>query len=84
MVQVAASIEDHLLDALGKGPFGDQLTHGHGGIAGGAGGEAGAQVLVEGRGRTEGVLGVVVDDLGVDVVVLAEHGQPRAGGRATE
>ena len=84
MVQVAAAIEDHLLDAPGEGALGDQLTHGDGGVAGGAGLEAGAQILVEGRRGAEGALGVVVDDLGVDVVVGAEDREPGTVGGAGE
>ena len=84
VVQVAAAIEDHLLDALGQGTFGHQLTHGLGGIAGAAGLEAGAEVLVEGGSRTDGALGGVVDDVDVDVVVGAEHRQPGPVGGASE
>jgi hypothetical protein len=84
VVQVATAIEDHLLDALGDGAVGQQLTHRYGGVAAGAGFKAGAQILVEGGGRAEGGLGGVVDDLGVDVVVGAEHGQTRTFGGAVK
>ena len=84
VVQVAASIEDHLLDALGEGTLGDQLTNGDGSIAGGSGRDVGAQLLIDGGGRAEGALRFVVDDLRVDVVVGAEHSQARTGGGAGE
>ena len=85
VVQVAATVEDHLLDALRDGSFGHELADGDRGVTAAATGlEAGTQLLINGGRRAEGALRFVVDDLGVDVIVGAEHGQPRAIGRATE
>ena len=85
VIQVAAAIEDHLLDAFGKGALGHQFADGYRSIAVVAVGfEASAQVLVNGRRRAERALGVIVNDLGVDVAVGAEHGQAGFAGGAAE
>ena len=85
VVQVAATIEDHLLDALGKGAFGDELTDGDGRIAGApCRCEARAQVFVKRRCGAERALRCIVDDLGVDVAVGAKHSQPGTVGCAAE
>ena len=79
VVQVAATVEDHLLDALGDGAFGEEFADGCGGVAAATIDlEAGAQFFVNGSCRTERALGIVIDDLGVDVIVGAEYGQSRA------
>ena len=51
MVQVAATVEDHALDALGDGALGDQFADGDGRIAAAAIGlKAGTQLFVDGLG----------------------------------
>ena len=85
VIQVAATIEDHLLDALGQGTLGDEFADGNGSIAGASCVlEARAQVLVKRRGRAERALCGIVDDLGVDVAVGAKHSQPGTVGGAAE
>ena len=78
MVQIAATVEHHLLDAFSDGALGDQFANGDGGVA--ASGrrlQTGTQLFIDGGRRAKGALSRVVDDLGLDVVVGAEHGQTR-------
>merc|ERR1712100_23310 len=85
VVQISAAVEHHLLDAFGDGALGDQFADGDRGVAAASRSlEAGAQLLVNGGGGAECALGRVVDDLGVDVVVGAEHGQPRTVGGSSD
>ena len=85
VIQVAATIEDHLLNALGQGAFSDEFANGNGSIASApCGFEARAQVFVKRRCRAQGAVRCIVDDLGVDVAVRAKHGQPWTVGSAAE
>src|SRR5215510_13944100 len=84
VVEVAAAVEDHVLDALGRCPLRDQLTDRLRRRDIGAGLEAAAHVLLQrGRGRNRLALHVV-DHLRVDVLRRAEDRKPRAacGGAA--
>src|SRR5215472_9687338 len=67
MIEVAATIEDHLLDALGLRTLGDELADlaGRGDVASGL---LGFALLGERGGRGEGDTVGVVDQLGVDVI----------------
>ena len=80
VVEVAASIEDDLGDAGGLGPLGDELADLGGGVLV-ARGRAAQVGLGGGRGR-EGAPVAVVDHLGGDVLVGAEHGEAGALGGA--
>jgi hypothetical protein len=48
VVEVAATIEDHRLNALGEGTLGDQLTDCDRSIAGGADGDVAAELFIDG------------------------------------
>src|SRR6185312_13999789 len=77
--QIAAAVEDHVLDALFQSAFGDQLADALGG------GLVGALPAVlapfeAGRGGQGDALGVI-DDLGVDVLRRAEHRQAETAAR---
>src|SRR5687768_11935368 len=82
VVLEAAAVEDHGLDALFPGARRDQLADRLGG------GDVRAplgvllQGLVQGRGRAHRLPAAVVDHLGVDVRLAAEHREPRPLGRA--
>ncbi len=84
VIEVAAAVEDHVLDSLGRRALGDQLAHrlGRGDI--GAGLELPAQILFERGGRRDRLALLVVDHLRVDVLRRAKHRKPRAvaGGAA--
>ena len=81
MEHVAAAIEDHFLDPGGKCAGGDQLADLDRRVLGGAGLELALDVLVEGRGGGQRRALPVVDDLGIDVLALAEDAQTRTAGR---
>src|SRR6185312_4505046 len=74
--QVAAAIEDHVLDALFQGAFGDQLADALGGGLVGTLPAVLAPFEARGGGHRD-ALGVI-DDLGVDVLRRAEHRQAGA------
>src|SRR6516165_8342016 len=74
--QVAAAVEDHVLDALFQGALGDELADALGGGLVGALLAALAPFEARGGGHRD-ALGVV-DDLGVDVLRRAEHRQTDA------
>src|SRR5207237_9567347 len=81
VVAEPAAVEDHAGDAGGLGPVSDELARRLGGVDGGR--RAVAQALVRRGGGGQGATGRVVDELGVDVPVGPEHGQPRPlGGTA--
>src|SRR5690606_6193224 len=78
VVAVPAAVEHDGLHAGLLGPFGEPLAHGLARLdAGGA-----VEALLAAARMGERVAGHVVDDLGVDVLVGAEHAQARALGRA--
>src|SRR5262249_20813150 len=76
VIDIAATIEDHLFDSLGGGALGDQLAHRFGGLDITAGFQVSAQRLVERRSRGQRGAAHVVDHLRVDVLARAVHGQP--------
>jgi hypothetical protein len=85
VIEVASTVEDHLLDALGDCALGDKCTDSNGGVtASSVGFKTGTEFLIHCGGCTESVLGSVVDELGVDVIVGAEHSQTRTVGCATD
>src|SRR5579862_3332732 len=75
MIDVAAAIEHDLLDALGQGALGDLLADGCRGVE--VVGLGGLAFLLVRRGGDEGRCGLVVDDLGVDVLARTEHRKAR-------
>src|SRR5689334_5973561 len=81
VIDVAATVEHHLLDAGRDRALGDQLADLGGGVLVGAGLELALQPLVErGGGGERGAL-QVVDDLGVDVLARAENAEAGAAAR---
>src|SRR5262245_34218873 len=84
VVEIAAAVEHHLLDAFRHRPFGQQLADRLGGGDVGAGLEASPHVLLDRGGRGHGLALGIVDHLRVDVLRRAEHREPRppAGGGA--
>ena len=63
---------------FGDGPFGDKFADGRRGItAATVRFKTVAQLFFDGGCRAECALGIVVDDLGVNVIVGAEYRQPR-------
>src|SRR6476646_2758382 len=78
VIEIAAAVENHVLDALLFGALGDELAHGLGRAHAGAGLEALARGLFDRGGGRERDAAIVVDHLGVDVLGGAEHRQPRA------
>src|ERR1700742_3393816 len=72
VIQVGATVEDHLLDALFQGALGDKLADALGG------GLVRTLGVLDRRGFGHGDAGGVVDDLGVDVLRRAEHRQAGA------
>src|SRR4029077_4451074 len=78
VIEVAAAIEHHVLDALLLGALGDQLADRLGRVDAGAGLQAVARGLLDRRGRRQRDALVVVDHLGIDVPGRAEHGEPLA------
>src|SRR5580704_2932954 len=83
VIEVAAAIEYHVLDALFLGALRDQLADRLGRVDAGAGLQAFARRLLDRRRRSERDARVVVDDLGIDVLGRAEHGEPLALARRT-
>src|SRR5580704_7010470 len=78
VIEIAAAVEYHVLDALLFGALGDELAHGLGRVHAGAGLEALARRLFDRGSRRERDAAIVVDHLGVDVLGGTEHRQPRA------
>src|SRR5579862_885727 len=66
VVEVSVAVEHDLLDPLREQDLGDRLAHLLGSVALRRVGDAGANVLREGRRVREGRARGVVDDLGVD------------------
>src|SRR5690606_20604461 len=77
MVDVRAAVEDDFLDAGLDGTLGNQLADSGSGCNVSAGLQRVAQFLVEGRSGSQGMALRVVDDLRVDVLRRAMHGQTR-------
>ena len=79
MVHIAAAIEDHDRDALGLGPLGQHGADllGSLAVAGGT-----FKFLVQGGSRSHGNAVHIIDDLGVNVRIAAEHIQARSLGCA--
>ena len=77
MVQIRAAVEHHLGHARGGATLGDELADSGGGVLVGAGAQCCAQVLVQARRGGERAPGDVVDDLRIDMLARAEHGQAR-------
>src|SRR5262249_54951359 len=77
VVLEAAAVEDHGADALLLGPARDQLAHGLGSRDVAAPLRLRPQLLVEGGGGAQRAAVLVVDDLGVDVALAAEHREAR-------
>ena len=75
MIDKAATVEDDGLDALGLGTFGDQLTDGsrRGAVACAA---STLEISLEGRCRGQSLAKLVVNDLRIDMLLRAMHGQP--------
>ena len=69
MVQISSAVKDDLDNPCCKGSLGEQLTNGYRCLATGPAAEARPQVLVKTRGRGDGVLGGIVNDLGINVLV---------------
>src|SRR5699024_8030621 len=76
---IAATVEDHGGDAGGLGALGHQLTHHLGGVGLGA---VAVEALLQRGGRDQGLARHIVNDLGVDVGLAAEHVQAGSLGRA--
>src|ERR671912_1525313 len=77
-----ASLEDDTFNARGAGALGQQPADAACRVL--VGGAAGAQVGLVSRRRRQRAAGDVVDDLGGDVLVGAEHGETRPLGRAPD
>src|SRR5580700_9872851 len=78
VIEVAAAIEYHVLDALFLGAFRDQLADRLGRVDAGAGLQSFARRLLDRRSRHECDALLVVDHLGIDVLGRAEDGEPFA------
>src|SRR5262249_48092884 len=83
VIHEAAAIEHDLLDAARLGLLGQQLADRLGGGHVATRAPLGAEILAPGVHRDEGASGVVVHQLGTDVLDGPEHGQARPLGRAT-
>src|SRR5712691_5792144 len=82
VIEIAAAIEHHFLDAVLHGAFRQQLADGLGRVDVGTGVAALAHRLLQRRSRRQRLALQVVDDLRIDVLRRAEYRQPRtaAGG----
>src|SRR5262245_32982011 len=78
VVEIAAAVEHHVLDPLGRGPLRHQLAHRLGGFDIGAGLEAAAHLLFQRGGGCQRLTLHVVDHLRVNVLRRAEDREPRA------
>src|ERR1700726_4093632 len=77
VIEIAAAIEDYVLDALLLGALGDQLADRLGRSDTRAGLQIAQRILLKRRSGSERGALIVVDQLRVDVLGGAEHGQPR-------
>src|SRR5262249_20358628 len=82
VIHVASPVEDDALEAARLGPLGEQRTHGLGGVHVAARPVLPPELLAPAVRGDQRARGVVVDELGVDVIEAAEHRQPRPRGRA--
>src|SRR5216684_1567 len=82
VIEIAAAIEHHFLDAVLHGAFRQQLADSLGRVDVGTGVAALAHRLLQRRSRRQRLALQVVDDLRIDVLRRAEYRQPRtaAGG----
>src|SRR6516165_7070194 len=78
VIEIAAAIEHHFLDALLHGSLGQQLADRLGRVDVGTGVAACAHFLLQRGGRCQRFAPGIVDHLRVDVLGRAEHAQPRA------
>jgi hypothetical protein len=87
MVTELAPIKAYFFDASGLGPLSDRSSDRLSGLLVATEAEPISEDLVHRTGRRERPASRIVDDLGVDVLVRAEHGEPRpirgAANRAT-
>ena len=87
VISERTAIEADLINTGGLGPFGNRLPHRLGGLLVATEAKPISEDLVHRTGRRERPASRIVDDLGVDVLVRAEHGEPRpirgAANRAT-
>src|SRR5271169_917237 len=86
VVEVAAAVEDYVLDALFLRTLGDQLADGLRRGDAGAGFQALHRRLLQRRGSDQRGALIVVDQLRVDMFAGAENGQPfaLAGGKSQD
>src|SRR4051812_46319508 len=77
MINVGAAIEHDFGHLGGEAALGDQLADGGSCLRGRAVLDRSLDVLVDGRGLGERTARSVVDDLGVDILTRAVHGQTR-------
>ena len=78
MKHIGTAVENDLPDAGFLGALGKQLSDDHGRSAVGAGLQFLFDRLVKRRGCGQRTAGRIVDDLRVDMLRRAKHGQPRA------
>src|SRR5258705_1765349 len=78
---VAAAIEHDVLDSLGGRALGDPLADLFRRLDVGAGLERAAHILLDRGGGRDRLAFAIVDDLRVDVLLRAEHGQTRTHAR---
>src|SRR5665213_4068094 len=74
VIEITATVEHHVLDALFLGAFGDQLADRLGRLDVGAGLGAFAQRLLKRRGGSDRPALLVVDELSMDMLGRAKHG----------
>src|SRR3546814_317902 len=82
VVEVAATVEDDLVDTGGLGPLGQEGADLGGRVL--VAGGAAAQVGLERRGRGDRATRAVVDHLGGDVLVRSEHREAGPSGVAED
>src|SRR5690606_25939066 len=75
MIDIGATVEHDLGHTGLHATLGDQLAHGHGRLGIAAVLERTAHVLFQGRGSGQRTARRIVDDLGVDILVRAEHAE---------
>src|SRR5882672_7444546 len=83
VIEIAAAIEHHFLDAVLHGAFRQQLADGLGRVDVGTGVAALAHRLLQRRSRRQRLALQVVDDLRIDVLRRAEYRQTRTAARGT-
>src|SRR5699024_303083 len=79
MVDIAAAVEDHGADAGGLGTLSNGQANLLGGLTVGA---LALEALLQGRSGDQSLAAHVIDDLGVDVGLAAEHVETGTLGRA--